>query len=106
MYMYSLHPSILPFSPPLPPQCMIGVVPLGTGNDMARVLGWGAQCHDEEKIPTILSEMEQSSFKLMDRWSIQYSPEADLDISSMISAITVSLNWLGNYVTMHKMLTC
>lgn len=69
---------------------MIGVVPLGTGNDMARVLGWGAQCHDEEKIPTILSEMEQSSFKLMDRWSIQYSPEADLDISSMISAITVS----------------
>ena len=69
---------------------MIGVVPLGTGNDMARVLGWGAQCHDEEKIPTILSEMEQSSFKLMDRWSIQYSTEADLDISSMISAITVS----------------
>ena len=69
---------------------MIGVVPLGTGNDMARVLGWGAQCHDDEKIPTILSEMEQSSFKLMDRWSIQYSPESDLDISSIITAITVS----------------
>ena len=57
---------------------------------MARVLGWGAQCHDDEKIPTILSEMEQSSFKLMDRWSIQYSPESDLDISSIITAITVS----------------
>ena len=69
---------------------MIGVVPLGTGNDMARVLGWGATCHDEEKIPSILSEMEQSSFKLLDRWSIQFSPESDLDISSMITAITVS----------------
>lgn len=89
-----IYPPILS-PPPLPPQCMIGVVPLGTGNDMARVLGWGAQCHDEEKIPTILSEMEQSSFKLMDRWSIQYSPEADLDISSMISAITVSLNQMA-----------
>ena len=69
---------------------MVGVVPLGTGNDMARVLGWGAQCHDEEKLPTILSEMEQSSFKLVDRWSIQYSPEPDLDVSSLITAVTVS----------------
>ena len=74
-------------------QCMVGVVPLGTGNDMARVLGWGAQCREEEKLPSILSEMEQSSFKLLDRWSLQYTPNMNLDLGSMFRAHSVSLAW-------------
>ena len=69
---------------------MVGVVPLGTGNDMARVLGWGAQFHDEEKLPQILSEMEQSSFKLLDRWSVQYTPDQNVDIQHMLKASSVS----------------
>ena len=68
---------------------MVGVVPLGTGNDLARVLGWGAQCNDEEKIPALLTDMEKSSFKLLDRWSIQYTTEDAVDLSSL-RATTVS----------------
>ena len=68
---------------------MVGVVPLGTGNDMARVMGWGSQFNDEEKLPTILREMEFSSFHLLDRWSIQYS-QADVDMSPIIEATSVS----------------
>ena len=62
-------------------QCMVGVVPLGTGNDLARVLGWGAQCSDEGKLPQVLSEMEMSTFKLLDRWSVQFSRSTDVDTS-------------------------
>lgn len=67
-------------------KCMVGVVPLGTGNDLARVLGWGAQCSDEDKLPYILSEMEMSTFRLLDRWSIQFSSSADVDISPLKSS--------------------
>ncbi len=69
---------------------MVGMVPLGTGNDMARVLGWGAQCNDEEKLPVILTEMEQSSFKLLDRWSVQFTTEEDVDLSPLFTAHSVS----------------
>ena len=63
-------------------QCIIGVVPLGTGNDLARVLGWGAQFNDEERIPMLLSEMECSSYRLLDRWSVRFTTDTNIDISS------------------------
>lgn len=69
---------------------MVGVVPLGTGNDLARVLGWGAQCNDEEKLPMILTEMEQSSFKLLDRWCVQFTPDTEVDTSPLVMAYSVS----------------
>ena len=71
-------------------QTMLGVVPLGTGNDMARVMGWGSQFNDEEKLPVILKEMEFSSFHLLDRWSVQYSL-ADVDMSPIAEASSVSV---------------
>ncbi len=65
-------------------------MPLGTGNDMARVLGWGGQSTDEEKIPQILAEMEQSSFKLLDRWSLYYSSSPNIDVSHLLGSHGVS----------------
>uniref|UniRef100_A0A8C5BJZ5 Diacylglycerol kinase n=1 Tax=Gadus morhua TaxID=8049 RepID=A0A8C5BJZ5_GADMO len=51
-------------------QCQLGVLPLGTGNDLARVLGWGAACDDDAQLPQILEKLERASTKMLDRWSI------------------------------------
>uniref|UniRef100_A0A3B3UMC7 Diacylglycerol kinase n=1 Tax=Poecilia latipinna TaxID=48699 RepID=A0A3B3UMC7_9TELE len=51
-------------------QCQMGVLPLGTGNDLARVLGWGSACDDDTQLPQILEKLERASTKMLDRWSI------------------------------------
>ncbi|KAG7210239.1 hypothetical protein KM043_011787 [Ampulex compressa] len=51
-------------------QCQVGVLPLGTGNDLARVLGWGASCDDDAHLPQLLEKYEKASTKMLDRWSI------------------------------------
>jgi diacylglycerol kinase (ATP) len=58
-------------------QCMLGTLPLGTGNDLSRVLGWGAACDDDQKLPGVLYDMEHSGVRLLDRWSIQHSSVID-----------------------------
>ncbi|XP_018419452.1 PREDICTED: diacylglycerol kinase delta [Nanorana parkeri] len=51
-------------------QCQLGVLPLGTGNDLARVLGWGSACDDDTQLPQILEKFERAGTKMLDRWSI------------------------------------
>ncbi|ELK10028.1 Diacylglycerol kinase eta, partial [Pteropus alecto] len=53
-----------------PAQCQVGVLPLGTGNDLARVLGWGSSYDDDTQLPQILEKLERASTKMLDRWSI------------------------------------
>ncbi|XP_064615103.1 LOW QUALITY PROTEIN: diacylglycerol kinase delta-like [Liolophura sinensis] len=51
-------------------QCQVGVLPFGTGNDLARVLGWGGAIDDDTQLPAILEKLEHSQIKMLDRWSI------------------------------------
>lgn len=49
----------------------VAVLPIGTGNDLARVLGWGASLDDDQDLPELLDEYERSHVTMLDRWSIQ-----------------------------------
>ncbi|XP_039264039.2 diacylglycerol kinase delta-like isoform X1 [Styela clava] len=51
-------------------KAQVGVLPLGTGNDLAQVMGWGNVCDDDTQVPAILERYERASAKLLDRWSI------------------------------------
>eukprot|EP00794_Sanderia_malayensis_P011142 gene11142-12314_t len=51
-------------------KCQIAVLPLGTGNDLARVLGWGSTCYDVGVIPIVLKQLEKARPEMFDRWSV------------------------------------
>ncbi|EHB14356.1 Diacylglycerol kinase kappa [Heterocephalus glaber] len=51
-------------------RCQLAVIPLGTGNDLARVLGWGASWEKNKSPLDILNRVEQASMKILDRWSV------------------------------------
>ncbi|XP_017893170.1 diacylglycerol kinase epsilon isoform X2 [Ceratina calcarata] len=62
----------------LEPVPSVAVIPLGTGNDLSRVLGWGKE-HDPDKNPTdILQEIQVAQKVELDRWCVTMKPHSGL----------------------------
>lgn len=50
------------------------ILPLGTGNDMSRVLGWGeGYTHGDVNIPDILEKINEAEPSSIDRWKVEIS---------------------------------
>ncbi|XP_012156468.1 eye-specific diacylglycerol kinase isoform X7 [Ceratitis capitata] len=84
-------------NPPITPAPAVGVLPLGTGNDLARALGWGGG-YTDEPISKILREIGMSQCVLMDRWRLNVTPNPDVEDDNVPrSKDNVPLNVINNY---------
>ncbi|KAL0025763.1 hypothetical protein WJX77_009943 [Trebouxia sp. C0004] len=55
----------------------IALLPLGTGNDLARCLNWGGGlgAFHSRGLSAVLQDIEQSTVALLDRWDIKIQPQ-------------------------------
>ncbi|KAL9984136.1 hypothetical protein ACROYT_G006399 [Oculina patagonica] len=79
---------------PPPP---VAVLPLGTGNDMSRVLNWGGG-YTDEPLSRILTHIQEGSVVQLDRWNLEVSPNDAGEIETADEAVDkLPLNVMNNY---------
>lgn len=53
----------------------VGILPMGTGNDLSRVLGWGPTCSSHLDAHEIIKSITRANVQPIDRWKITIKPK-------------------------------
>ncbi|XP_042197583.1 diacylglycerol kinase zeta-like [Callorhinchus milii] len=83
------------------PQPPVAVLPLGTGNDLARTLNWGGG-YTDEPVTKILSHVEDGNIVQLDRWTLQQerNGEATPEERDEPAAEKLPLDVFNNYFSL------
>ncbi|XP_060767467.1 diacylglycerol kinase zeta isoform X7 [Neoarius graeffei] len=85
----------------LNPQPAVAVLPLGTGNDLARTLNWGGG-YTDEPVCKILSHVEDGNIVQLDRWNLQVEPNTEVGPEEKDEQVTdkLPLDVFNNYFSL------
>uniref|UniRef100_A0A1A7YEI5 Diacylglycerol kinase n=1 Tax=Iconisemion striatum TaxID=60296 RepID=A0A1A7YEI5_9TELE len=85
----------------LRPQPPVAILPLGTGNDLARTLNWGGG-YTDEPITKILSHVEDGNVVQLDRWNlkVEANPEAQSDDRDGQQTAKLPIDVFNNYFSL------
>lgn len=78
----------------------VAILPLGTGNDLSRVLQWGrgfSTVDGQGGLTTLLHEINHAAVTMLDRWKVNIKSEADpnkVQSKFMMNYLGISLNVL------------
>ena len=62
----------------------VAILPLGTGNDLARVLGWGST--SDVSLSDLLQQIQRASITMLDRWDLSvFSSSAGIKASKSLT---------------------
>ena len=48
----------------------VGIIPLGTGNDLSRSLHWGAKYNADKPLRKVIMDLVNANVVYMDRWTL------------------------------------
>jgi diacylglycerol kinase (ATP) len=68
----------------------VGIVPLGTGNDLARVLRWGSGYTGGEEPLALLRDMVDAEEIKLDRWTVVFHQDQDKRVPTTVPELTTS----------------
>ncbi|ELK16076.1 Diacylglycerol kinase zeta [Pteropus alecto] len=85
----------------LKPPPPVAILPLGTGNDLARTLNWGGG-YTDEPVSKILSHVEEGNVVQLDRWDLRAepSPEAGPEERDEGATDRLPLDVFNNYFSL------
>ncbi|XP_053532583.1 diacylglycerol kinase zeta isoform X6 [Ictalurus punctatus] len=85
----------------LNPQPAVAVLPLGTGNDLARTLNWGGG-YTDEPVSKILSHVEDGNVVQLDRWNLIVEPNTEAGPEEKDEQVTdkLPLDVFNNYFSL------
>lgn len=62
------------------PSPQVAILPLGTGNDLSRILGWGEGISSEVDVHDVMKRLAKATVVRLDRWKVAIRPTSHIGI--------------------------